>query len=651
MRWITAVALLLVADGPALGADNKFRLQSPDGRTEVDVTVQGEIRYSVSVDGEPLLRDSLADLLVGNMSVAKSARSVSARERSVERLLHPAVPEKFSQIRESYNELTLALNNNFTISFRAFDNGIAYRFNALDGSGNFAVSDELAEIRFVGSGLAYFPEEQGFVSHNERAYLPAPLKELDGQRLASLPLLVDGGAVKVVITESGLRDYPGMWLAGSSGNGLSARFPRRVLQASLKENSDRNQLIERRADYLAQTGGPREFPWRIVAIAREDAELLTNQLSYLLAGEQQLTDADWIRPGKVAWDWWNANNLYGVDFEAGVNTETYKYYIDFAAKYGLEYILLDEGWYRLGNLLQESENIDVQAIIDYGREKNVGVILWVVWETLERQMDEALDRFADWGAAGIKVDFMQRDDQDMVSYYWRVAEQAAKRRLLVNFHGSYKPAGLRRAWPNVLTREGVRGLEHNKWADYITPEHNLTIPFIRMLAGPMDYTPGAMVNAQPDNFHISFARPMSKTSRAHQLAMYVIYESPLQMLADSPSNYLREAASTEFIASVPTVWDETRIVSAKLGDHIITARRAGSDWFIGAMGNGEARRFSFELEFLGDGKYQMTSIGDGVNAARYAGDHSVRSQMVSGDSSVKIALAPGGGWVAKLEKI
>ena len=642
--------LLLFLSQLALAAGKTFELQSPDGRTEIQVSVEDEIHYSVRVDGESLLRDSLADLLVNRHSVVVPARVPKAETRTVERLLHPVVPEKFSAVPEGYNELIINLSDNFAISFRAFDNGVAYRFSARGTEREIQVSGERAEFRFAEKGLAYFPEEHSLISHNERGYLQLPLAQIEPQRFASLPLLVDSGAVKAVITESGLRDYPGMWLNGTSADGLSARFPQRVLQASPKEKSDRNQIIESRAPYLAKTAGPRDFPWRIVAIGRDDGELLTNQLSYLLADEQQIEDTDWIRPGKVAWDWWNANNIYGVDFEAGINTATYKYYIDFAAEHGLEYILLDEGWYRLGDLLEVSEGIDVREIIDYGRQKNVGVILWVVWETLERQMDEALDQFADWGAAGIKVDFMQRDDQGMVNYYWRVAEQAARRKLLVDFHGSYKPAGLRRAYPNVLTREGVRGLEHNKWADYITPGHNLTIPFIRMLAGPMDYTPGAMVNARGKNFHIAFDRPMSKTTRAHQLAMYVIYESPLQMLADSPSNYLREPVSTRFIASVPTVWDETRILSAQIGDHIITARRSGDNWFIGAMGNSQPREFTFDLAFLGEGSYRMTSIGDGANAARYASDHALRSREVEASSSMHIALAPGGGWVARLEK-
>lgn len=631
-----------------------YNVESPNGKLTLEINFDEKLTYSLMVESEAIFKDSSASLALNKSdktSVAK--RIVSVARNSVNRTLQPHVQQKSKDIIEHYNEITLAYDNQQSISFRVFDQGMAYRFSTQQ-VGDVIIENEQAQFNFVGDHQALFPEEKDFISHNERLYLPMPLGKITPKQFASLPLLVDVNGTKVVITETGLRDYPGMWLKGNSDHSLNAIFPNQVLKSELKKNSDRNENIIARAPHLSthkittEQGG-RDFPWRVFAIAQDDAQLLTNELSYLLADELAI-DPTWIKPGQVAWDWWNANNLYNVDFKAGINTQTYKYYIDFAAKYGIEYIVLDEGWHHLDNVLNIVPAINVQEIIEYGKSKNVDVILWVIWKTLDVQLEHALDEFEKWGAAGIKVDFMQRDDQEMVNYYWRVAEQAAKRHLLVDFHGAYKPAGLRRTYPNVITREGVRGLEHNKWADYITAEHNLTLPFIRQLAGPMDYTPGAMVNAQPENFKIVFNRPMSKTTRAHQLAMYVVFESPLQMLADSPSNYLKEHESTQFISNVPTVWDETIILSAKLSDHIIIARKSGDDWFIGVMGNSKKRKFTLDLSFLDKGTYTMESFSDGINADKYASDYKQKTQQVSSNTKVNIELAPSGGWVARLRK-
>lgn len=631
-----------------------YRIDSPNGNLSLKLTFDKQLTYSLMVAGKQIFEDSSAVLsITQNDKTAVEKRVVSAKRNTVNRILLPHIQQKSKEIVEHYNEIILNYDNQQSISFRVFNQGMAYRFSTQLQS-NFNVENEHAQLAFVGDHNVLFPEEKSFISHNERLYLPLQLSKISPTKFASLPLLVDVAGTKVVITETGLRDYPGMWLKGNSNLSLNATFPNKVLKSELKEGSDRNEVIKERAPYISshqmtEEQGGRHFPWRVFAIAQNDAELLTNELSYLLADELAI-DPSWVKPGQVAWDWWNANNIYGVDFEAGINTHTYKYYIDFAAKYGIEYIVLDEGWHQLDNVLNIVPDINVQEVIAYGKSKNVDVILWVIWKTLDEQLEHALDEFQKWGAAGIKVDFMQRDDQDMVNYYWKIAEQAAKRHLLVDFHGSYKPAGLRRAYPNVITREGLRGLEHNKWADYITAEHNLTLPFIRQLAGPMDYTPGAMVNAQPENFKIVFNRPMSKTTRVHQMAMYVVFESPLQMLADTPSNYLKEHESTTFISKVPTVWDETIILSAKLSDHIITSRRSGEDWFIGVMGNSKKREFIIDLAFLGEGSYSMESFSDGINADKYASDYLKQTSKVSANTHIKINLAPSGGWVARITK-
>ena len=640
----------------------QYQLNSPDGK--LALTIQSKtplnksLTYTLKVLESTVISKAEANLTING--ITGSQQIISVTRNSVNRVLQPHVKQKSKEVVEHYNEIVLAFDNQQSLTFRMFDQGMAYRFST-QKSGELTINAELANFNFDDNYQVLFPEETSFISHNERLYLPKTLADISSDNFGSLPLLVgvdnaNEKSIKVVITESGLRDYPGMWLQGRAKNSLTAIFPKKVLKSELKKQSDRNENITERANYLAKIAvtsqqAERNFPWRIIAIGKTDAELLTNQLTYLLADELALADPSWIKPGKVAWDWWNANNIHGVDFSSGINTQTYKYYIDFAAQYGLEYIVMDEGWYHLGNVLDVVPEIDVQTIIAYGKSKNVDVILWVIWESLEQQLELALKTYEQWGAAGIKVDFMQRDDQAMVNYYWKVAKQAAKHHLLVNFHGSYKPAGLRRAYPNVITREGVRGLEHNKWADYITAEHNLTLPFIRMLAGPMDYTPGAMVNAQAKNFSIVFDRPMSKTTRAHQVAMYVVFESPLQMLADSPSNYLKEHQTTQFISKIPTVWDETRIISAKLSDHIITARRSGDEWFIGAMGNSNAREFTIDLSFLPVGDYQLESFADGVNAGKYASDYQIKQQVVNRLTQVNIKLSPSGGWAARLSQV
>jgi alpha-glucosidase len=594
-------------------------------------------------------------MTVGDNQVLGKAPSISNfRRNTVRQEIKPTIPEKFATINDYYNELVIDFMENYSVVFRVYNNGVAYRFQTRMNK-ELKIYSEQVTFNFTGTNYIYFPEEEGFFSHNERSYQYVQLDKLPSGKIASLPFLVETTGPKILISESALRDYPGLWIKSSTGNTLSGTFSHYPLESKTRpfmsgeiQVMDRNVPVTKSADYIAKTEGNRFFPWRIIAIAREDGDLITNQLVYQLGEESRKDDTTWIKPGKVAWDWWNANNIYGVNFKSGVNTETYKYYIDFASRFGIEYIILDEGWYVLGDLLNVVPEMDVDEIIKYGKEKNVGVILWVIWKTLDEQLEIALDQFEKWGAAGIKVDFMQRDDQEMVNYYWKIASETAKRKLLVDFHGAYKPSGLRRTYPNVITREGVKGLEHNKWSKDITPTHNLTLPFIRMVSGPMDYTPGAMINAQPDNFQIVFSRPMSMGTRTHQIAMYVIYESPLQMMADSPSNYMKESECTEFISQIPTTWEDTRVLAAKIAEYIVLARKNSDHWYIGAMTNEKARELIINLSFLNDGDYVAETFEDGINADRYAGDYRRVTQTVSRNDSVTIKLEPGGGWVTKL---
>jgi alpha-glucosidase len=481
-----------------------------------------------------------------------------------------------------------------------------------------------------------------------------PLRSIDQKSIASLPAVIDTNeGPKLIVGESDVEDYPGLWLRGNGDNSLAGIFPPYPLKEAMtgRPNNDRDFKATEAADYIASTTGTRTFPWRILGIAEKDEELITNQLVYLLAKPSQITDTSWIKPGKVAWDWYNANNIYGVDFKSGIDTRTYKYYIDFASKYGIEYIILDEGWYKLGNLLEVVPAMNIEELVAYGKQKNVGIILWVVWKTLDDQFEPAFNQFEKWGVKGIKVDFMQRDDQPVINFYHKVCREAARRKLLVDYHGAIRPATMTRTWPNIINVEGVRGLEQNKWSKYANPEHNVTLPFTRMFLGPLDYTPGAMVNSGVErNFAAVFERPMSMGTRCHQLAMYVVYEAPLQMLADSPSHYLREPEVMEFLGPVPTVWDETRVLRGKIGDYVVIARRHGADWYLGAMTDWTARELEIDLSFLPDGDFQMDQYQDGVNAARFGSDYRRVKSVVSKSSKVKIQMAPGGGWAAHLRK-
>jgi alpha-glucosidase len=486
------------------------------------------------------------------------------------------------------------------------------------------------------------------MSHNERSYIKTSLDTINSNHLASLPVLVKSNGINVLITETALEEYAGMWLVGAGSNSLKAVFPKYPEEEVLVY--DRNLEVKSRTDFIAEASGRRRYPWRVFVIAEEDATLIETNLTYLLSDTCRIEDPSWIKPGKVAWDWWNANNIYGVDFRAGLNNDTYKYYIDFAANNGIEYIILDEGWYKLGDLFSISPEMDIAELCQYGEERGVGVILWVVWKTFDDQMERALDQFEEWGVKGIKVDFMQRDDQKMVQYYYKVAQKAAEHKLLVDFHGSYKPAGLRRSWPNVLTREGVKGLEQNKWSSDITPEHDVTIPFIRMVAGPMDYTPGAMINLSRRNFKPMYTTPASQGTRVHQMALYIVYESPLQMLADIPTNYIREQECTDFITSVPVVWDETVVLSGKVGEYVVLARRKGDVWYLGALTNSESREITIDLKFLDGGNDYATVFKDGVNADRNSMDYKRGEETFIDTDMLTIKMAPGGGWAARIEK-
>ena len=631
------------------GFSQDYELSSPDGRIEVEISVDDETHYSVYFRGDQVLEPSPLALKVRNHgTLGKDAAVANTSTKTVDETIDPVVSEKKSTIRNHYNELNIEFENDYSLLFRAYNEGVAYRF-VTDFDDEIIVESETVRFSFTDDHPMYFAGVQGFITHQESTYDKVSISELEPDTMGIYPTVVElPDGPKVALTEADLWDYPGMYFQGGGDNTLTSVFPHYVTKE--RQVNDRTVVAEERADYLAVTDGKRSFPWRVVSIAEKDGDLITSQIVYKLAKPNQLEDTDWIKPGNVAWDWWNATNIHGVDFKAGVNTKTYKHYIDFAAEYGLDYIILDEGWSNTEDLFDVNPDIDLEEITEYAESKDVGVVLWMVWKALDEQTDKAMDWFRELGVKGLKIDFMQRDDQWMVNYYKRIAEKAAEHQLLVDYHGSYKPAGMRRAYPNVITREGVKGMENNKWSSLPNPEYDVTVPFIRMFAGPIDYTPGAMNNAQEANFCARFTRPMSLGTRVHQMAMYVVFESPLQMLSDSPTNYREEKECTEFISGVPVVWDDTRVLEGEIGEHVAVARKKGDVWYVGAMTDWNECDLELDLSFLGSGDYTMELFRDGVNADRHAEDYKKETKTVNASDDLSIHMAPGGGWVAKFEK-
>ena len=658
MKKLLLSALLMLS--VSAFAQKQYTLQSPDKDITVTINVGEQLTYSVTHGNTCVLAPSAIGMkltdgtMLGTKPVVKSAKTRSVNQ-SVKAPFY-----KRAEIPEVYEELTLTLKGNYKVVFRAYDEGVAYRF-VTDFKKNIIVENETADFNFDADyqGLIPYvlrragqngdPINQQFYNSFENTYTHTALSQMDPMKLAFLPLLVElKDDKKAVITEADLEDFPGLYLRNANGkNGLSAvhaGYPK------VREQGGHNNLqwiVKERENYIAKVGGKRSFPWRCIVISENDKELADSDLVYLLGSPSRVEDVSWIQPGKVAWDWWNAWNIYGVEFPAGINNDTYKYYIDFAAQYGIEYVILDEGWAvnKKADLFQVVPEIDIQELVDYGAERNVGIVLWVGYAAIDKDMDHVCQHYSDMGVRGFKVDFMDGDDQMIVDFYYRMAKTAAKYNLFVDFHGAYKPTGLHRTYPNVLNHEGVYGLEQAKWdneSDFVTNE--VTIPFIRMVAGPMDYTQGAMRNATKNNFAAVYTEAMSQGTRCRQLAEYVIFESPFNMLCDSPSNYLNEDECTQFIASVPTTWDETVVLDGKVGEYLVIARKKDFRWYIAAITNWEERDLVLDLTPLNGGAKSGHIFRDGPNANRAARDYVSETAQVMGNK-VKVHLAKGGGMV------
>ena len=644
-----------------------YEVSSPNGKVKVMVDTDEGVKWSVDYDGRQVLLPSAIDI---RLSQGKKTCSIGKVGKVARHTVNGSFKNPFYKklnISDAYGQLLMYTTEKFTIEVRAYDDGAAYR---LISSNNkpLTVTDETVEFCFGDDYQAFVP----YVNDNrggerycysfESYYDEAPLSKMYPDSLAITPLAVclpDG--MKAIVMDAGVENYPGMMLKKGEGNVLKAEFAPYPLEQEIGGYDRLNLVPTKRADYIAKFVKQQSLPWRAVVITERDADILSCDMAQRLAPACRIADTSWIKPGKVAWDWWNNCNITGVDFLSGMNTDTYLYYIDFAAKNRVEYIIIDEGWSGKESLMEGlSPDIDLKRLIAYGKEKGVGIILWSSWRNLIGSnplggiaaTEAVMKHYADMGIKGFKVDFFDRDDQQVIASAYQVAECAAKYHLYLDYHG-LKPFGIQRAYPNIFNFEGVKGLENSKWEPRVgdgplhnQPRYDVTAPYLRMLAGPMDYTPGAMMNAMKDSFFGNNDHPMSQGTRVHQMAMYTTFEAPLQMMADSPTKYTQNQECTDFIAQIPTTFDETVALDGQLGEYTVIARRKGSVWYVAAMTDWTARDLTISLDFIGEGQHTADIFADGVNAHKEATDYKHTQQTVTSKDRLTVHLSSGGGWTA-----
>lgn len=652
MKTIKVMICLFFVLGLSQGysQQKKFELLSPNGEIKASIALEDKIYYSVSINNEELTAKNHLALLLKDETLGLNPKLSGSKTGKVKEEIKPVVPLKYSTVSNNYNYLLLNFKDGYSVEFRAFNDGIAYRFVTAK-KGEIEVVNEDFTVNFPDEYLLHLQQPGSFKTAYEEAYSQTLVKDWkSSDKMSTLPVLADSKKqYKILISESDLSDYPCMFLKGT-GKEITSAFAKVPLEFG--PDGDRSLKILKEANYIAKTKGTRNFPWRYFVITKNDKQLIENTMTLKLAPKSELTDTSWIKPGQASWEWWNGATPYGpdVNFVSGYNLDTYKYYIDFASKFGIKYIIMDEGW---ANSTEDpyspNPNVNVHELIRYGKEKNVGIVLWLTWLTVDKNMG-VFKTFKEWGIAGVKIDFMDRSDQVMVNYYENVAKEAAKHQILVDFHGAFKPAGLEYKYPNLISYEGVRGMEQ---MDGCKPDNSLYLPFMRNAVGPMDYTPGAMISMQPEVYRSERPNSASIGTRAYQLALFVVFESGLQMLADNPTNYYREKECTDFITSVPTTWDETKALEAKAGQYAIVAKRKGTKWFIGGITNSaeKERTFELKLDFLTTKKYKITSFEDGINAGYQAMDYKKKSANVSQNDVIKIKMVKNGGWAAVLEEI
>lgn len=627
-------------------AAKTIELKSPNGEIKVSVSVAGKIEYSVYYGNDQILKEGVLQLDLGKEILGVNPVLRNQKRSSINEEITREIPIKNAVVKNRCEVLLLNFKNDYSVEFRAYNDGVAYRF-ITKKKGEIQVKGETFSVNFPEEYTAHVQQTNSFKSSYEQPYTHIKTTAYKASDLmCSLPVLLSTPKpYKILITEADLTDYPCMFLQSNEKNGMQALFPKVPLKFG--EDGDRSLKILEEANYIAKTSGSRSFPWRVFIISKKDKQLIENELVFNLSKPNVLGNTAWIKPGQVCWEWWHDARLYGVDFRSGYNMDSYKYYIDFASKFGIPYIIMDEGWAKSTiDPYTPNPTIDLKELIRYGKERKVKIVLWLTWLAVENNFD-LFKTFSEWGIAGTKIDFMDRSDQWMVNFYERVAKESAKYNLFVDFHGAFKPAGLERTYPNILSYEGVLGMEQG---GRCKPENSVYLPFIRNAAGPMDYTPGSMISAQPEDNRYTRANAMGSGTRAYQMALFVVFESGLQMLADNPVYYYREKECTDFITQVPVTWDELKVLEAKAGETAVLARRKGNTWFIGAMTGDKDREVTISLDFLEDGKtYTLTSFEDGINADRQAMDYKKRESTVQKDKSLTLRMVRNGGWAGVLK--
>jgi alpha-glucosidase len=654
-RKFLLVTVIFLLTSVSVNAQKRRNLEviSPDSNIVLNIETGSKILWSVTHKGEVIISPSAAAMetgtgeIFGAYPVIKSSVTEKIRSRI------KAFNYRKEIIDDRYNQITLSFKNDYGMIFRVYDDAVAYRFFTKKKD-SLIIKNEEANFNFTSDHKAFIPymwdyrDGKIFNCSFESLYTEQKISQFRKDSLAFLPLLIDpGNGKKVVITEADLEDYPGMFLnVNQERNGLKGVYAPYPLE---EKRVGINLIPVKRAGYIASTNGTRSFPWRVVSISEQDKDLLNNDIVQKLASPSRINDNSWIAPGQVSWDWWNALNISHVNFRAGMNTPTYKYFIDFASANKIPYIILDGGWSVRGDLTKAIPAIDLPELVEYGKQNGVGIILWASWVDILNQIDTVFPLYGRLGIKGLKIDFVDRDDQKAVASLYEIAGKAADNHLIIDYHGVFKPTGLQRTYPNVVGFEGVKGMENVKWATEDVPRYDVTIPYIRMMAGPMDYTSGAMRNSNRENFRPVNSNPMSQGTRCHQLAMYVVFEAPLQMLSDNPTTYIKEQESTDFITSIPTVFDQTLPLDGKVGEYVAIARRKAETWYVGAMTNWTYRELTIDFSFLGEGKYKAVIFSDGINADRDATDYRKEITGISKNDRIKILLSPGGGWAARIE--
>lgn len=648
--------LLLIRNASFAAKEKKYVLSSPDGTLKVEISAGNELAYQVMHGNDTILSHSNIGLVLENGTiVGKTPRITGERRRKIKDNIESPF-YRFKEFVATGNELDLKLKGGFGIIFRAYNEGVAYRFYTTQSS-DIIIKEEQAEFNFKEDYTAYLPyttnDKKPMAMAYQNVYDIIPLSKAQ-PKLAFLPVTVDCGSVKLTLLESDLEAYPDMFVQSQQGKyglkGVFAPYPAKTDFYPWRKQ----EYVTETTDFISRSRGSRSYPWRVLAITEKDTDMPVNNLVYALASPNRIGDTSWIKTGKVAWDWWNDWNLKGVPFKAGINMDTYKYYIDFASRNGLEFIVLDEGWYdpKSGDMLTVIPELDLPELIAYGKSKGVEIVLWTVFNVLDSQLEAACKKYADMGIKGFKVDFLDRDDQTAVEMVYRIAEMTARYKLTLDLHGIYKPTGINRTYPHIINFESVFGMEEVKWTDIKNnmPLYDVTFPYIRMMAGPVDYTPGAMRNATKADWRAMYYTPASMGTRCHQLAAYIVHDSPFTMLCDAPTNYLNEQECVDFIASLPVEVDSTFIASGELGKYIVTVRKKDVNWYIGGMTSWDERDVQLDFSFLPEGmSYTAVLFKDGVNANKQAEDYRKETIRIDKDSRLTLHLASGGGFAMKLE--